>query len=124
MEFKKVVEMNGDDTIKSLYGFPVIQSENNLPDFELKLGLDILEPYTRFYLDCHETGNWLIKINQSVYHAGYNKESAMNLIERLNNTHRPNIEEINNCLYICWNHHEKHENCEYILEIENCCIRD
>ncbi len=37
MKFKKVTEMNKDGTIKSLYGFLVIQSENNLPNFELKL---------------------------------------------------------------------------------------
>ncbi len=37
MKFKKVTEMNEDGTIKSLYGLPVIQSENNLLDFELRL---------------------------------------------------------------------------------------
>ncbi len=77
-----------------------------------------------YILDLHDTGNWLIKGFDKIYHAGYDKNIAMNLIERLNNTHRPSIEEINNCLYICWNHHKKYEDCEYILEIESCCIKE
>ena len=131
MKFEKAVEMNENGTIKTLYGFPVTQS-NNSQDFELKLGRDILEPYindkkenvmNEYILDLHDSGNWLIKGFGKTYHAGYNKLVTQNLIERLNNAHRPNIEEKDNSLYVCWNSHEKWEDCEYVLEIENCCVK-
>ncbi len=70
-----------------------------------------------YYLDLSDDGNWLIKNGTDVFHAGENKEKAENLIFRLNNSHRPNIEEINNVLYVCWNLHLKGEKCDWIAEI-------
>lgn len=72
-----------------------------------------------FYIDLSDQGHWLIKsIDGKRYTAGYDKQKVINLIEKLNNTHRPNIMqgELNE-IYVCWNEHEKCQKCDYIKEI-------
>jgi len=72
-----------------------------------------------YYLDLSDEGHWLIKSrNRERFTAGYDKQKVINLIERLNKAHRPNIHqgEINE-VFVCWNDHEKGQKCEYIQEI-------
>jgi len=72
-----------------------------------------------FYIDLSDQGYWLIKsIDGKRYTAGYDKQKVINLIEKLNNTHSPNIiqGELNE-IYVCWNEHEKGQKCDYIKEI-------
>lgn len=72
----------------------------------------------RYYIDQADEGYYLIKDNNNRFTAGYNKESCINLISKLNNAHRPNIEQYNQHeLYICWDNHEKHEKCDFELII-------
>lgn len=69
-------------------------------------------------------GYWLIiewsddiKKCGKAYKAGYSLVNATNLCERLNKCSGANIEQHSAGLYVCWNYHEKHEPCEYGLEI-------
>jgi hypothetical protein len=72
-----------------------------------------------YYIDQADEGYYLIKDNNdNRFTAGYNKQDCIELISRLNNTHRPNIEQYNQHeLYICWNNHDKHEKCSFELII-------
>ena len=60
-----------------------------------------------YYLDLSDDGIWLIKSGSKRFHAGADKDKAENLIARLNESHRPNVEERDGTLYVCWNNHEK-----------------
>lgn len=73
-----------------------------------------------YYLDLSDEGNWLIK---STYGErfwtgiGTDKQKVINLIERLNKAHRPSIEQRDNEIWVCWNEHEKGEDCNFKREI-------
>ena len=69
-----------------------------------------------YYLDKSDEGLWLIK--HSFYGvrftAGRNKPAAQSVVFRLNQAHRPNVEQFEpNVLHICFNFHEKGEKCEF-----------
>jgi hypothetical protein len=72
-----------------------------------------------FYLDLADEGFWLIKDkNGKRYTAGYDKDKVVNLINRLNEAHRPNIEQgAMNEIYVCWNNHDKGYKCDFEREI-------
>jgi len=74
----------------------------------------------RFYLDLADDGRWLIKRGKERYVAGRDKAVAVKLIAKLNAAHRPNVEQtIGGDLYVCWNLHDKNEDCDYVCEIKN-----
>lgn len=89
-----------------------IKKENSKPD-----GYTVLS--AGFFLDLADNGNWLIKDrNSNRYTAGNNKEKVVALIKRLNEAHRPNIEQGDlNEIYVCWNNHDKNDKCEFEREI-------
>lgn len=62
----------------------------------------------------------IISRNNEVFHAGRDKHKAARLELMLNKTHRPNVEERDGNLYVCWNNHEKHDACEWELCIKDC----
>lgn len=71
-----------------------------------------------FYLDCADDGRWLIKRGDERYTAGYEKGKVIDLIKRLNESHRPNLEQVTeNEIIVCWNDHNKGERCNWIREI-------
>ena len=72
-----------------------------------------------FYLDLADGGNWLIKDRSgNRYTAGYDKDKVVNLINRLNEAHRPNVEQGDlNEIYVCWNNHDKNDKCDFEREI-------
>ena len=83
-----------------------------------------------FYLDLSDEQIWLIKSKGGQrYTAGFrfkengiedieHKNNVKNLIKRLNEAHRPNIEQIGlNKISVCWNYHEKGEKYNFISEI-------
>ena len=69
----------------------------------------------RYFLDLDDNFTWLIKdTNGNRYTAGDKKERVIELIHRLNEAHRPNIEQRGaSIIAICWNNHEKQEPCEW-----------
>lgn len=73
-----------------------------------------------YYLDLSDEGPWLIRRNnpEEKFTAGFDKEKAMELIEKLNGANRPNVEnrEINE-IWVCWNNHDKWDDCDYVREI-------
>ena len=74
-----------------------------------------------FYLDCADEGHWLIKQGDKRYTAGYDKQKVQDLIKRLNDAHRPNVEQGQmNEIFVCWNDHEKGEKCDWVCEIKIC----
>ena len=70
-----------------------------------------------YYLDLTDDYTWVIKSDTKRFLAGKDKTTAISLIERLNKAHRPNIEQRGAELWVCWNNHERHEECNYIREI-------
>lgn len=83
----------------------------------LQLNLDMNNEHP-YYLDLSNTGYWLIKRGSERFTAGYDKEKALDLIKRLNETHRPSVHNVAlNEIIVCWNEHEKNEKCNYIREI-------
>lgn len=72
-----------------------------------------------FYLDLSDNESWLIKDrNGNRYSAGNDKKKVVDLIKRLNEAHRPNIEQGDlNEIYVCWNNHDKNDKCEFEREI-------
>lgn len=74
-----------------------------------------------FYLDCADDGRWLIKQGDKRYTAGYDKQKVQDLISRLNEAHRPNVEQgSDNEIFVCWNDHDKGQKCEWVCEIKTC----
>lgn len=52
--------------------------------------------------------------NDKMYPTGcFNKSRVENLVNDLNNTHRPNLLNTDNGLMVCWNNHDKGEKCDY-----------
>lgn len=80
-----------------------------------------LRPATeaKFYLDLADEGYWLIRTHDGKrYTAGDNKSKVENLISRLNECHRPNIEQgAMHEISVCWNYHDKGEKCDYVREL-------
>lgn len=72
-----------------------------------------------FYLDLSDSGDWLIKDRiGNRYTAGSDKEKVADLINRLNEAHRPNIEQGDlNEIWVCWNNHGKNTKCDFMREI-------
>lgn len=70
-----------------------------------------------YYLDLSDEYVWLIKCGSKRFHAGFDKGVVENLVARLNEAHRPNIEERHDVLYVCWNLHDKGDKCEWVAEI-------
>ena len=72
-----------------------------------------------FYIDLSDDGCWLIKtIDGKRYTAGRDKLKVLSLINRLNEAHRPNVEQgDSNEIYVCWNLHDKGEKCDFVREI-------
>lgn len=72
-----------------------------------------------YYIDLAEEGWWLIRSKSGErYTAGDDKQKVIDLIDRLNKAHRPNIlQNFINSISVCWNNHEKHEDCNYEHEI-------
>lgn len=72
-----------------------------------------------YYLDRADYNDeYLIKNSIHRYTAGYDKEKVIDLIHRLNKAHRPNIKQTaRSKISVCWNDHEKHEDCNYVEEI-------
>jgi len=85
------------------------ESNETVNEYEIK----------HFYLDQADDLRWLIKTrNGERYTAGTNKQKVIDLVNRLNNAHRPNVKQGNeNEIYVCWNEHEKGQDCEYVQEI-------
>ena len=72
-----------------------------------------------FYIDLSDEGHWLIKSKDGKrYTAGFDKEKAEKLITKLNEAHRPNVHqgEVNE-IFVCWNNHERSQDCDYVQEI-------
>jgi len=61
----------------------------------------------------------LIRANNQIYVAGYDRAIAEALVKKLNEAHRPNLESREDGLYVCWNEHSKSEGCSFVIEIEN-----
>ena len=73
----------------------------------------------RYYLDCADEGYWLIKQGDRKFLAGSDKQKAQDLINRLNEAHRPNVHQSEmNEIFVCWNEHKKGEKCNYVCEIK------
>lgn len=73
-----------------------------------------------YYLDLSDDGYWLIKQDKTDcrFTAGYDKQKCVNLINRLNESHRPNVHQGDiHEIYVCWNNHDKGEKCDYEREI-------
>lgn len=74
-----------------------------------------------YYLDLSDEGTWLIKFRAGSeygdrkFTAGkHNKKGVIELIEKLNKAHLPNIVQVGESkLSICWNTHDRSEPCEY-----------
>jgi hypothetical protein len=68
----------------------------------------------------HENRNeYFITDMQKSYYAGTDTEAARTVVASLNlDNGRPNIEQREDGLYICWNLHEKHEGCQYEKAID------
>jgi hypothetical protein len=72
-----------------------------------------------FYLDLADERYWLIKSRDGkTYTAGYDKQKAVDLINRLNEAHRPSVRQGEmHEVFVCWNDHDKGEKCDYVKEI-------
>ena len=76
-----------------------------------------------FFLDLTDDYVWIIKsksgqVYKGIKNDGFNSKKVMlALIDKLNKAHRPNIEQREDGLYVCWSEHEKHEGCDYSPEI-------
>ncbi len=95
----------------------VIVARNNVLRENNKTDACVLNDF--YYLDLSDEGYWLIKTKSGErYSAGYDKQKVLSLINRLNQAHRPNIiqKELNK-IWVCWNYHDKDDDCEYINEI-------
>jgi hypothetical protein len=68
-----------------------------------------------YYLDLADEEYWLIRgRNGERFSVGYDKETVANFIKLLNNTHRPNVDQIElHKLNVCWNNHDKGDKCDY-----------
>jgi len=81
--------------------------------------MDQSKNLNHFYLDLSDDEYWLIKTRDGKrYSAGDNKQKVVDLIERLNSAHRPNVlqGEMHE-VFVCWNNHEKGQKCDYEQEI-------
>jgi hypothetical protein len=69
------------------------------------------------YSTCYR--QYFIKtIDGKRYTAGHDKLKVLSLINRLNEAHRPNVEQgDSNEIYVCWNLHDKGEKCDFVREI-------
>lgn len=66
----------------------------------------------QFYPTVDKKERIVIRQWQTDYFVG-DMEAAKQLALKLNEAHRPNIEERADGLYICWNFHERSEPCDY-----------
>lgn len=69
-----------------------------------------------FILDFNED-QWFIRNGSKLFMGGTDKQKVQDLIKRLNGGHRPNVEQVDNMIFVCWNHHEKGEKCDWVCEI-------
>lgn len=81
-------------------------------------GEAVVTPEPSFYLDQADDTEWLIKRQDKRYRAGFNKSAVVALIDRLNKAHRPNIEQTDGEIYVCWNNHDKGDKCEFERELK------
>ena len=72
-----------------------------------------------FILDLHDEGYWLARWHNDLYPIGHHKASAIKVIDKLNSSHRPNLEFSNGSLMVCWNNHEKGPNCEWEVLVKD-----
>lgn len=76
--------------------------------------------YGSYYLE--QCGKTALVIRHRVsgrrYDAGKDIGLAWGLVARLNKAHRPGIEQMEGGLYVCWNLHEKGDDCDYVKEID------
>jgi len=71
-----------------------------------------------FYIDCTDEGIWFLRRGKEKYFGTHIKVDIINLAERLNKAHKPNVVQGNPLtILVCWNDHEKYEDCNYIEEI-------
>lgn len=78
-----------------------------------------MEYENEYILDLSEEGHWLARWHQDTFPIGMDKDKAINVIDRLNSAHRPNLEISDDDLVVCWNDHDKGDKCDYEILIEN-----
>lgn len=79
----------------------------------------MIEYDNKWVLDQHDIGYYMARWHSKTYPIGYDEQIAINIIEKLNLSHKPNLEVKGGSLYVCWNLHDNGSPCEYECLIEN-----
>lgn len=73
----------------------------------------------KYILDLSDEGHWLARWHDKTYPIGKDKIKAVKFIERLNKSRRPNLHFDGKSLLVCWNFHDKGEECNYEILVEH-----
>jgi len=103
--------------------YPIIVYTTNLSGIFERIAPDVQDILRQssppYRLDRDNVRNiWQIVGKDKSYPAGTDLTRAVNLVGRLNASHKANIEVRNDKLCVCWNLHEKHEYCHYDTEVD------
>ena len=82
-----------------------------------------IEYPNEYILDLSDEGHWLARWHNKTYPIGRDKDEAIKIVELLNKSHRPNLYFNGESLMVCWNHHDKHEKCDYEVLVEKAVER-